>query len=148
MVSIDFPRALPDFPTIRWRTVVIVVLAKAAWDSVGLLGGEGTFQDPSYDVLRSLPPFGGMRLRGLALAALTALALLAAYRAGRGSRGRLLSSCLWLYAVWYMTWAAGLVSSWIYHGRILSWSAPASVLVVAVLAVSSARATPRQVGGG
>lgn len=148
MVSIDWPRSLPTLPTIRWRTVVIVILAKAAWDSVGLLAGDLAYQTQSYDVLRSLPPVGGMRLRGVVLATLTAVAFLAAHRAGRGSQGRLLSTCLWLYAIWYMTWAAGLVMSWIYHGRVLSWSAPASVLVVAVLALLSARATPRQVGGG
>ena len=147
MVAASPSRLLPAVPTIRWRTVVVVVLAKAAWDSVGLLAGDIAFQGPSYDVLRSLPPVGGMRTRGVVLIALTILALIGAYRVGRAGRERLLRVCLWLYAVWYMTWAAGLASAWIYHERILSWSAPASVLVVAVLAVLAARATPRQVGG-
>ncbi|GAA3750722.1 hypothetical protein [Micromonospora maritima] len=148
MVTANPPRLLPVAPTIRWRTVVVVVLAKAAWDSFGLLVGDLAYQAPSYDVLRSLPPVGGMRLRGVVLFALTVAALVGAQRAGRAGRERLLRTCLWLYAVWYMTWAAGLVSAWIYHAKVLSWSAPASVLVVAVLAVLAARATPRQVGGG
>ncbi|MGC4886714.1 hypothetical protein [Micromonospora sp. DT227] len=146
MVSIDWPR-LPTVPAIRWRTIVTVLLAKAAWDVVGLLAGDIAYQAPSYDVLRSLPPVGGMRLRGVVLGALTVMAFTAAYRIGRTSNGRSLRICLWLLAIWYMTWAAGLVSSWIYHSRILSWSAPASVLVVALLAIIAARATPRQVGG-
>lgn len=148
MVSIDWPRSLPTMPTIRWRTVVTILLAKSAWDVVGLLAGDVAYQGPSYDVLRSLPPVGGMRLRGVVLGALTVVAFAAAYRAGRGSGERPLRVCLWLLAVWYMTWAAGLASAWIYHGHVLSWSAPASVLVIAVLAVLAARATPRQVGGG
>ncbi|MFG3710872.1 hypothetical protein [Micromonospora sp. NPDC047730] len=148
MVSIDWPRSLPSVPTIRWRTVVTIILAKAAWDAVGLLAGDAAYAGPSYDVLRSFSPFGGMRLQGVALTALTVLAFVGAHRAGRAGRERLLRVCLWLYAIWYMTWAAGVASAWIYHERVLSWSAPASVLVVAVLAIVAARATPRQVGGG
>lgn len=147
MVSIEWPRAVPTLPTIRWRTVVILVFAKAAWDCAGLLAGDLAYQGPSYDVLRTLPPVGGMRLRGAILAALTIAALVSAHRASRGGKERPLRICLALYAVWYMTWAAGFVGAWIYHGQVLSWSAPASVLVVAVLAVLAARATPRQVGG-
>lgn len=150
MVSIDFPPSIPtvhSVPTVRWRTVVTVVLAKAAWDCVGMLAGDSAYQGPSYDVLRSLPPVGGMRLRGVVLVALTIAALVAAYQASRGGKERPLRICLALFAVWYMTWAAGLVAAWIYHGQVLSWSAPASVVVVATLAVLSARATPGQVGG-
>lgn len=148
MVAINPPRLLPEVPTIRWRTVVTLVLAKAAWDVVGLLAGDVAYQAPSYDVLRSLPPFGGMRARGIVLGTLTVAAFVAAHRAGRDARARPLRICLWLMAIWYMTWAAGLASAWIYHSQILSWSAPASVLVVALLAILAARATPRQVGGG
>ncbi|MBQ1047842.1 hypothetical protein KBX50_05135 [Micromonospora sp. C51] len=141
------PLARPESPSIPWRAVVIVVLAKASWDAVGLLAGDVAYAGPSYDVLRSMPPAGGMRLRGVLLAVLTAAAFTAAYQATRAGRERPLRICLSLYAVWYMGWAFGLASSWLYHGRILSWSAPASVLVVAVLAVLAARGTPRQVGG-
>lgn len=148
MVALNPSRLLPAVPTIRWRTVVTLVLAKAAWDVVGLLAGDIAYQAPSYDVLRSLPPIGGMRLRGVVLGVLTVAAFAGAYRAGRDSQVRPLRICLWLLAVWYMTWAAGLASAWIYHSRILSWSAPASVFVVALLAIIAARATPRQVGGG
>ncbi|MFI7608772.1 hypothetical protein ACIBTV_27180 [Micromonospora sp. NPDC049366] len=145
MVTIPIAR-LPA-PSVPWRTIVAVVIAKAAWDCVGLLAGDVAYRGPSYDVLRSFIPIGGMRLQGVFLTALTITSLLAAYRSDRGG-GELLRVCLWLYAVWYMSWAAGLASSWLYHGRILSWGAPASVLVVAVLAILAARATPRQVGGG
>lgn len=148
---VAFPIRQPPIgvtPSIPWRAVVVLVLGKAAWDTVGLLAGDVAYAGASYDVLRSLPPVGGMRLRGAALAALTAVAFVAAYRAGRAGHERPLRVCLWTYAVWYMTWAAGLASAWLYHGQILSWSAPASVLVVAVLAALAARATPQQVGGG
>lgn len=147
MVALPFPR-LPEGPTVRWRSIVTILLAKAAWDTVGLLAGDVAYQAPSYDVLRSLPPVGGMRLRGLMLAALTAYAFYAAHRCGSGGRARPLRVCLWLYAIWYMTWAAGLVGSWIYHSQILSWTAPASVLVVAVLFILAARAAPPRAGGG
>lgn len=146
MVTIPLAR-LPALPSISWRTVVVVVLAKAAWDSVGLLAGDVVYQGPSYDVLRSMPPVGGMRARGILLAALTIAALLSAHTATRTGRDRPLRLCLAFYAVWYMTWAAGIAGAWLYHGRILSWGAPASVVVVAVLALLAARATPRQIGG-
>lgn len=145
---VTFPLArLPDTPSIPWRTVVVVILAKASWDAVGLLAGDVAYQGPSYDVLRSMPPVGGMRTRGVLLAALTIAALLSAHTATRTGQDRPLRLCLALYAVWYMTWAAGIAGAWIYHGRILSWGAPASVLVVAVLALLAARATPKQIGG-
>lgn len=146
MVTLPLIR-LPDTPSIPWRTVVVVILAKASWDAVGLLAGEVAYAGPSYDVLRSIPPFGGMRLRGIVLAALTIAAFVAAYRAAQTGRSAALQACLGLYAVWYMTWAAGLASAWLYHGEILSWSAPTSVLVTAVLALLAARATPKQIGG-
>jgi hypothetical protein len=137
----------PTTPSIPWRTIVVLVLAKAAWDSAGLLAGDIAYAAPSYDVLRSIPPVGGMRLRGVVLAALTVAALLAARRAARTGQDRPLRLCLSAYAVWYATWAAGLAAAWLYHGRILSWSAPASVLVVAILAILAARSAPKQVGG-
>ncbi|MEV1315382.1 hypothetical protein AB0J14_04775 [Micromonospora arborensis] len=146
MVTIPLLR-LPDAPSIPWRTIVVIVLAKASWDAVGLLAGDVAYQAQSYDVLRSFPPVGGMRLRGVVLAALTVAAFVSAYRATQTGHERPLRVCLGLYAVWYMTWAAGIASAWVYHGRILSWGAPASVLVVAVLALIAARATPKQIGG-
>jgi hypothetical protein len=146
MVTIPLLR-LPDTPSIPWRTVVVIVLAKASWDAVGLLAGDVAYQGQSYDVLRSIPPVGGMRLRGVILAALTIAAFVAAYLAAQTGRERPLRICLGLYAMWYMTWAAGIASAWLYHGQILSWGAPASVLVVAVLALVAARATPKQIGG-
>ncbi|MEV0214306.1 hypothetical protein [Micromonospora sp. NPDC050695] len=146
MVTLSLLR-LPDNPSIPWRTVVVIVLAKASWDAVGLLAGDVAYQAQSYDVLRSIPPVGGMRLRGVFLAALTIAAFIAAHRAALTGREKPLRLCLGLYAVWYMTWAAGIASAWLYHGRVLSWSAPASVLVVAVLAFIAARATPKQIGG-
>lgn len=146
MVALPLAR-WPTTPSIPWRTIVVIVLAKAAWDSAGLLAGDIAYAGPSYDVLRSIPPVGGMRLRGIILAALTVAALLAARRAARTGQDRALRLCLSGYAIWYATWAAGLTAAWLYHGRILSWSAPASVLVVAVLAVLAARAAPRQIGG-
>lgn len=146
MVSLPLVR-LPAAPSIPWRTVVVLILAKASWDCVGLLAGDLVYAGPSYDVLRSIPPVGGMRLRGLVLTALTVAAFYNAYRAAHTGRERGLRLCLGLYAVWYMTWAAGLASAWLYHGKVLSWGAPASVLVVAVLALLAARATPHQIGG-
>lgn len=146
MVTLPLVR-LPDVPSIPWRSVVVLILAKASWDCVGLLAGDAAYAGPSYDVLRSMPPIGGMRLRGLMLAALTVAAFISAYLAAQTGRERPLRLCLGLYAVWYMTWAAGIASAWVYHWQILSWSAPASVLVVAVLALLAARATPKQIGG-
>jgi hypothetical protein len=144
---VTLPIARWPTPSVPWRTVVVVVLAKAAWDSVGLLAGDIAYSAPSYDVLRTFPPVGGMRLRGVVLAAVTVVALIAARRAARTGQDRTLRWCLAGYAAWYATWAAGLAAAWLYHGRILSWSAPASVLVVAVLAILAARAAPKQVGG-
>ena len=133
-------------PSIPWRTVVVIVLAKAAWDTAGMLIGDAAYDSRAYDVLRSLPPVGGMRARGVVFAALTIGAFWAARHAARYGRDRPLRLCLTGLAVWYAAWAAGLFSSWMVHERILGWSAPASVLVVAVLAALAARATPRQVG--
>lgn len=145
---VTFPIArLPAAPSVPWRSVVVIVLAKASWDAVGLLAGDIAYQGPSYDVLRSMPPVGGMRLRGVLLTVLTAAAILSAYYTTRSGRERPLRLCLAGFAVWYMSWAAGLAASWVYHGRVLSWGAPASVLVVAVLALLAARATPKQIGG-
>lgn len=146
MVTLPLAR-WPDLPSIPWRSVVTVVLAKASWDTVGLLAGDAAYAGPSYDVLRSMPPVGGMRLRGLLLAALTVAALIAAHRAARTGREKPLRVCLSLYAVWYMGWAVGLACAWLYHGKVLSWDGPVSVLVVAVIALLAARATPRQIGG-
>lgn len=147
MVSIPLIPRLPPAPSIPWRTVVLIVLAKAAWDAAGLLAGDVAYQGASYDVLRSMPPVGGMRARGVLLGLLTVAALYSAHTAARTGYDRWLRLCLAGYAIWYMTWAAGIAGSWIYHGRILSWGAPASVLVVAVLALLAARATPKQMGG-
>lgn len=146
MVSV--PVRIPTAPSVPWRTVVVIVLAKAAWDSAGLLAGDAAYQGGSYDVLRSMPPVGGMRLRGLVLTALTVTAIIAASRAAGTGRDRALRLCLAAYAFWYTAWAVGIAAAWLYHGRVLSWSAPASVLVVAILALLAARATPRQIGGG
>ncbi|MER7331652.1 MULTISPECIES: hypothetical protein [unclassified Micromonospora] len=146
MVTIPFAR-LPSAPSIPWRTVVVLVLAKASWDSVGLLAGDIAYAGPSYDVLRAFPPAGGMRTHGAVLTALTVAAILSAYHSTRTGEERWLRWCLAGYAVWYMGWTVGLASAWLYHGHVLSWGAPASVLVVAVLALVAARATPKQIGG-
>ncbi|MEU0078579.1 hypothetical protein ABZY58_11835 [Micromonospora tulbaghiae] len=146
MVTIPIAR-LPSAPSVPWRTVIVIILAKAAWDAVGLLAGDVAYQGASYDVLRSMPPVGGMRARGVLLTALTLATIVSAHHATRTGAERPLRLCLAGYAVWYMTWAAGIAASWMYHGQILSWSAPASVLVVAVLALLAARATPKQIGG-
>lgn len=130
-----------------WRTVVVLVLAKASWDAVGLLAGDVAYQGASYDVLRSLPPIGGMRARGVLLTLLTAATILSAYHATRTGKERLLRVSLAGHAVWYSGWALGLAASSVYHGQVLSCRAPASVLVVAVLAALAARATPKQIGG-
>lgn len=141
-------RLLPDAPAVPWRIVVLILLAKAAWDTAGLLLGDAAFNDPAYDVLRTIPPLGGMRSRGVVFACLTAGTVLSAHHATRTSHTRPLRLCLTGMAVWYAAWASGLVASWLLHHRILGWSAPASVVVVAALALVAARATPARYSGG
>lgn len=125
-----------------WRIVVCVVIAKTAWDTLGLLAGDIAYRGPSYDVLRSLPPVGGMRVRGVVLGLLLVGLFVAARRLACRGDGRMLRLCLTGVAVWYMTWSAGIACAWLYHSQILGWSAPASVLVVAALALRAARTTP------
>lgn len=146
MVATPLPRR-PDGPGIGWRFAVCLVLAKAAWDAVGMLAGDLAYTAPSYDVLRSLPPAGGMRARGIILAAVIIATLAAARRAATTRRHHALRWCLAALTAWYMAWAVGLAGAWLLHGQILAWSAPASVLVVAALALRTAQTTPRNIGG-
>lgn len=141
-------RTLPSGPSVQWRFLIVVLMAKCSWDCVGMACGDYAFAGPAYDVLRTLPPGDGMRIRGILLAALTVGTYWAARRAVAAGQSWPLRLCLTGIAVWYAMWAAGLFAAWMVHGRILGWSAPASVLVVAVFALAAARATPQQVGGG
>lgn len=140
---VAFPLArIPPAPSIPWRAIVVVVLAKTAWDTAGMLAGTLAYTDPSYDVLRTMPPIGGMRSRGVVLGAVLVAAFLAARRLGARGEGRPMRLCLTVIAAWYMAWSVGIFASWLYHEQIFGWSVPASLLVVAILALHVARETP------
>lgn len=127
-----------------WRLILLSTLILApAWDAAGLLVGDMVYGSPSYDVLRSLTPWG-MRGYGPALALLAGLTLFALGRhsAGGGLRGyKLLRTCLSLLAAWYALWATGLVGAWWVHWEILSWGV-GKVGLVSVIFMILARRTP------
>ena len=127
---------------ISWRAAVLLVVAKAVLDAGGLLvGGDGAYAGPSFDVLRQIP--GGMRTYGPPLAALAGAAVWSLIRHG-SPRQRLLRVSLALLAGWYVGWLIAVCGAWLMHRQILGWGAVGSLLIVAGLAVLTARAKPRR----
>lgn len=126
---------------ISWQLVVVGLLAVAAWDVLGLLIGDGVYQSPSYDVLRS--PVGGMRSWGVALALLCVGALVELRLFTAGGSGRRLRWVLAGLSVWWLVWAAGIVLAWVYHRQIYAWGALPKLVLLSVLAMACARAVPR-----
>ncbi|MBM0203499.1 hypothetical protein JNW90_10520 [Micromonospora sp. STR1s_5] len=133
-----------------WRfTVLSVLTLAAAWDAAGLLlGGDAAYTSPSYDVLRSLTPWG-MRAYGPLLAVLLAVLV---YAYGRFSAGRgylLLRLCLSGLAGWYVLWAVGMAGAWWVHWQIGDWTAAGKLFLTAVVCLVLARTTPTErVTGG
>lgn len=129
-----------------WRAFVLALLSLVvAWDMVGLLvGGDRAYLSPSYDVLRSLTPWG-MRAYGPALLALLAVTVYAygRYSSGSGLRGyALLRLCLCALGGWYALWGSGLVAAWLVHRELLAWSEIGKGSFVAAVCVILARTTP------
>lgn len=124
--------------TISWRLALVGVLAKAAWDAVGLLaGGSHVYASHSYDLLRLMP--GGMRTYGVALAVLLCGTLLALSE--RVTNTSALRWCLALLACWYVGWMLGVVGAWARHAPI-AWGAVSSLAVISFFTILVARATP------
>lgn len=124
-------------------TVAAILLFAVGWDTAGLLvGGDGVYQSHSYDVLRTINPWG-MRGYGPPLAALGAVTAYA-YGTHAGMYGyRLLRVCLSLLAGWYVLWAVGIAGAWIIAGSILAWGNLGKLLLTAAVCVICARTVPR-----
>lgn len=130
-----------------WRLFVLATLAFApAWDALGLLlGGDAVYVSPSYDVLRSLTPWG-MHAYGpvLTVQLIATVYAYGRYSAGSGIRGyTLLRVCLSLLAGWYVLWTVGLLGAWWVHWQILSWGV-GKVALVAAFFLILARTTPTE----
>lgn len=131
-----------------WRLFVMALLSLVvAWDAMGLLvGGDRAYVSPSYDVLRSLTPWG-MRAYGPALLALLGVTVYAygRYSSGTGARGyTLLRLCLSALAGWYSLWAAGIAGAWWVHREVLAWGGVGKLAFVAAVCVILARSTPTE----
>lgn len=139
-------RARRAFAQAAWRLIVLALLTLApGWDAVGLLvGGDRAYRSPSYDVLRSLTPWG-MRVYGPVLLALVIVTVYAygRYSSGSGVRGyALLRLCLSALAGWYALWAAGIGLSWWVNREQLDWGGVGKLAFVAAVCVILARTTP------
>lgn len=145
------PRAHPccDHPCcqqagVPWRPLVYILTGIAAWDAIGLLGGDRFYASPSYDWLRAVaPPWLGMRAYALLVAPLFLGLALSLYRWERRGRGtRALAWMLSSAAAWWVCWTIGIGLSFAGSGQIYAWGSLGKLIGVAAIAYVTARVPP------
>lgn len=137
---------------LRWRPVVAVLLFMACWDTAGLLvGGEGFYTSPSYEVLRDVAgdvSVGGMtlgfRVYGVALLLITGVVAwtLLAQRHRGGTVSKSLRFGLSCMAAYWVAWCFGVCMAFVVHGEIYAWGSIGKLVGTAAIAVLAARVPP------
>jgi hypothetical protein len=125
------PLGRPLAITVSWRTVVLILIAVAAWDAPALiLGGDTAYRSTAYDITRSVP--GGIRAWGVILGALLTVLVIGFYRFERGANPAMVRTALVGMTGWWSAWGTAIVSTWPYHrdGHVTWWSIVAGLLVL------------------
>lgn len=136
---------------IRWRPIVVVLVAVALWDTIGLMFGDLFYRSRSYDVLRDfaeLFTFGGhvpgMRIYAYGLAALLVplVYALLTQRRRNGRTSRLLAITLSGLAGWWAAWLAAIALAYVEQGTVYAWGSLGKLAGISAVAILAARVPP------
>ncbi len=121
--------------TVSWRSVVLILIAVAAWDAPALLfGGDTAYRSPAYDITRSVP--GGIRLWGAVLSVLLVCLVTGFARYERGHSSQLVRWALVGMTGWWTAWGTAIIATWPLHRS--GVTEPLGALLGVVLAVGAA----------